>query len=111
MTTEATPGALGSNDQLGPLLEDALGAYWDAAYAEGRSRRTHDTEDGAAQTALLQVRVAVAALIVAERERSSVLTDDMLRYAMAALGTGSPREAERFRAFWLHAMTARDTRA
>jgi hypothetical protein len=35
----------------------------------------------------------------------------MLRYAMAALGTGSPAEAERFRAFWLHAMTARDTKA
>jgi hypothetical protein len=34
------------------------------------------------------------------------LTDEMLRYAMAALGTGSPREAERFRAFWRHAMAA-----
>ena len=49
--------------------------------------------------------------VVAERERCSVLTDDMLRYAMAALGTGNPQEAARFRAFWLHAMTARHTKA
>ncbi len=44
-----------------------------------------------------------------ERARCSVLTDDMLRYAMAAIGTGSPAEAERFRAFWLHAIAARDS--
>jgi hypothetical protein len=54
-----------------------------------------------------QLRAAVDA----ECKRCSVLTDDMLRYAMAALGTGSPAEAARFRAFWLHAMTALDTRA
>jgi len=57
------------------------------------------------QDADAEIKRAVAA----EHERCSVLTDDMLRYAMAALGTGSPAEAERFRAFWLHAMTARDT--
>jgi hypothetical protein len=34
------------------------------------------------------------------------LTDDALRYAMAALGTGSPAEAARFRAFWLHVQYA-----
>lgn len=53
----------------------------------------------------------VDAAVAAEREQSRVLSDDMLRYAMAALGTGSPQEAERFRAFWLHAMTARYLRA
>jgi hypothetical protein len=54
---------------------------------------------------------AYRAGVAAERERSSVLTDDMLRYAMAALGAGNPQEAARFRAFWLHAMTARYTKA
>lgn len=70
MSTKAD-GPCGSalSEGLGPLLDDALGAYWDAAYAEGRGGRDHDTEDGAAQTALLQVRVAVAALVAAERER------------------------------------------
>ena len=54
-----------------------------------------------AEDALEAARAEVEAL------RFVPLTDDMLRYAMAALGTGSPREAERFRAFWLHAMSAR----
>ena len=31
---------------------ELLGAYFDAAHAEGRERRTHDTVDGAAQRAL-----------------------------------------------------------
>ena len=52
----------------------------------------------------------VRSLVAQERTRCSTLTDDMLRYAMAALGTGSPAESERFRAFWLHAITARDTK-
>lgn len=56
---------------------------------------------GVLQEALSAARAEVEAL------RVVALTDDMLRYAMAALGTGSPREAERFRAFWLHAMSAR----
>lgn len=37
------------------------------------------------------------------------LTDDMLRYAMACLGTGSPQEAERFRLFWRFAEEALKT--
>lgn len=40
-------------------------------------------------------------------EDADVLTDDMLRYAMAALGTNSPADADLYRAFWLHAITAR----
>lgn len=39
------------------------------------------------------------------------LTDDMLRYAMAAMGTGSPREAQRLRDFWQFAMEAFSTSA
>jgi len=34
------------------------------------------------------------------------LTDDMLRYAMGAMGTGSPADAERFRLFWQFASEA-----
>lgn len=34
------------------------------------------------------------------------LTDDMLRYAMAAMGTGSPEDAAKFRLFWRFAKEA-----
>jgi hypothetical protein len=34
------------------------------------------------------------------------LTDEVLRYAMAAMGTGSPRDAEKFRLFWRYAHEA-----
>ena len=56
-----------------PDLADALAAYWDAAYAEGRDGRTHDTEDGAAQRALNSVHDAVRDLLAAERERWTLL--------------------------------------
>ena len=46
-----------------------------------------------------------------ERKRCDVLTDDMLRYAMAAMGTGSPREADNLRTFWRFAIAARNTKA
>lgn len=59
-----------------PGLADALAAYWDAAYAEGRDGRTHDTEDGAAQRALNSVHDAVRDLLAAERERCARLCDD-----------------------------------
>ena len=52
---------------------------------------------------------AVREFLVKDRERSRVLTDDMLRYAMAAMGTGSPKDAEWLRLFWRFAMEARDT--
>ena len=52
---------------------------------------------------------AVRALKEAEAraDHAHVLTDDMLSYAMAALGTNSPADADLYRAFWLHAITAR----
>lgn len=59
-----------------PGLADALAAYWDAAYAEGRDGRTHDTEDGAAQRALNSVHDAVRDLLATERERCAKLCDD-----------------------------------
>lgn len=64
----------------GPLdvpvgLVDALGLYWQAAYAEGRENRTHDTEDGRAQSALEAVYAAVAAAVAAERERCAKLCE------------------------------------
>jgi hypothetical protein len=34
------------------------------------------------------------------------LTDEVLRYAMAAMGTGSPMDAEKFRLFWRYAHDA-----
>lgn len=37
------------------------------------------------------------------------LTNDMLRYAMAAMGTGSPADADRFRLFWRFADEAYQT--
>ena len=49
-------------------LDVALGAYWDAAVAEGADRRDHDTPDGDAQRALEAVHSAVAAMVTAERE-------------------------------------------
>ena len=102
MTADATPGHAASTDGLGHNLrsQHKVFAHWFLGQR--------------AKTALVSGDVAWEAWKTAtalERERNSVLTDDMLRYAMAALGTGSPAEAERFRAFWLHAMTARDTRA
>lgn len=53
--------------RLGLVIE-ALGAYWDTAYAEGLEGRTHDTNDGAAERARRNVMASVAALVAAERE-------------------------------------------
>jgi hypothetical protein len=58
---------------------------------------------------ICQQAEAAGAVRAAERERCAVLTDDMLRYAMAAMGTGSPRQADELRRFWRFAMEARDT--
>lgn len=54
---------------------------------------------------------AAIAAAVAEARAVPALTDDMLRYAMAAMGTGSPRDAERFRTFWSFASEALDVMA
>lgn len=56
-------------------------------------------------------QAAIDAAVAAERERCDELTDDMLRYAMAAMGTGSPADADKFRRFWRFAIEARNTRA
>lgn len=45
--------------------------------------------------------------VIKERD---ALTDDMLRYAMAAMGTGAPRDADKFRLFWRFAIEARDNK-
>ena len=45
----------------------------------------------------------------ARAEDADVLTDDMLRYAMAALGTNCPADADLYRAFWFHAITMRES--
>ena len=66
-----------------PSLSEALDAWWDAAYVEGRDGRTHDTEGGAAQQALQDIWAAhqaalvaaVAAAVAAERERCARICD------------------------------------
>lgn len=75
-------------------LEVALGAYWDAAYAEGRDGRTHDTEASSAQTALLQVRSAVATLVAAERERCAKLCEEVETQAWALWKTTADPTAQ-----------------
>ena len=42
-------------------------------------------------------------------DHAHVLTDDMLRYAMVALGTNSPADADLYRAFWFHAVTMQES--
>lgn len=48
-----------------PSLAEALDAWWEAAVAEGREGRTHDTEGGAAQRALQDIWAAHTAAAVA----------------------------------------------
>lgn len=47
-------------------LMELVAQYWDLAYAEGAEGRTHDTEDGAAQRVLSEIRAAAQALAVPE---------------------------------------------
>ena len=65
-------------------LDDALDAYWSAAYAEGQRGATHDTEDGLAQTALLAVESCVKMLIAEECAR--LLSMPRLMAACDAVG-------------------------
>ena len=58
------------------------------------------------EIATLRAQLAAAE---ARAEQSNVLTDDMLRYAMAALGTNCPADADLYRAFWFHAITMRES--
>ena len=57
-------------------LDEALDAYWSAAYAEGKRGAAHDTPDGLAQTALMAVQSCVALLVGAERERCAQVCED-----------------------------------
>jgi hypothetical protein len=56
-------------------FEDALSAYWDAAYAEGQSGATFDTADGRAAQALHDVLACLRIAVAAERERCAMLCD------------------------------------
>lgn len=47
--------------------------YWELAYAEGAEGRTHDTEDGAAQRTLSEIRAAAQALAVPEGMPAAVV--------------------------------------
>ena len=51
------------------MLNDELERYWEAAYAEGKEGRTHDTKDGVAQRALSEIRNEVRRLIEASWQR------------------------------------------
>ena len=42
------------------MLNDLLERYWNAAYAEGKEGRDHDTEDGLAQLTLAEIHAEVA---------------------------------------------------
>lgn len=64
-------------------LDVALGAYWDAAVAEGADRRDHDTPDGDAQRALEAVHSAVAAIVAAERERCAQQLERLGQHELA----------------------------
>lgn len=46
-------------------VEECIGAYWDAAYQEGKDARDHDDVDGTAQCALTELRKAVGEYAVA----------------------------------------------
>lgn len=91
MNETKPPAAMGPVDApVGPTLEEALGTYWDAAYAEGREGRDHDTELGDAQRALTDIMSAVAALVDAERERWTYLLG---RWVVEAESESGPEAA------------------
>ena len=95
------PLGLPLNDQLGPEERAKLDALLDHIHEYGTT----------AEGVLLRAAQLCQAARAAERERCDVLTDDMLRYAMAAMGAGSPREADNLRTFWRFAIEARNTKA
>jgi hypothetical protein len=57
-------------------LDELLSAYWEAAYAEGKEGRDHDTEDGVAQRALSAIHEEVAAMVKAEREACAKIVEE-----------------------------------
>lgn len=54
---------------------ELLGAYYDAAYAEGREGRSHDTVDGAAQRALNNLQEFLKSQVAAETEACAKLME------------------------------------
>jgi hypothetical protein len=42
------------------MLDDLLERYWNAAHAEGKEGRDHDTEDGTAQRTLAEIHAEFA---------------------------------------------------
>lgn len=84
-TTDARPDAVGAPVErpVRPSLAEAIDALWEVAFAEGQEGRYHDTEDGAAQTALQDIwaahSAALAAAVAAERERCARHLGDLRR--------------------------------
>lgn len=107
MSENTTPAAVGSSEELGLELEDALQRYWDAAYAEGMDGRDHDTEDGRAGTALRDVLLAVNAMVAAERERWQQAAKAVIESHDAALAY----VYERLRSQGVRGITIHDTAA
>ena len=78
MLTAAPPAAKAQQTHgllLWATLDEALDAYWSAAYAEGQRGATHDTKDGRAQCALEAVRSCVRLAVAAEREACAKVCD------------------------------------
>ncbi len=60
MTNEnPAPAEAHGTFQAWTKVEECIGAYWDAAYQEGKDARDHDDVDGTAQCALAQLKKAV----------------------------------------------------
>ena len=52
------------------MLNELLERYWNAAYAEGKEGRDHDTEDGMAQHTLTEINIEVQRMLAeAETQR------------------------------------------
>ena len=104
-----------SNKTLGQIAHDAgvSAGGWSRQWAHMSEGQRAEWENIAQavvaaydEFATLRAKLAAAE---ARAEEADVLTDDMLRYAMAALGTNSPADADLYRAFWFHAITMRQS--
>jgi hypothetical protein len=66
----------------------------------------HGQAGGVPFTQLMSDSVTVNPAAAPPAAEPAALTDEVLRYAMAAMGTGSPMDAEKFRLFWRYAHDA-----